>query len=60
MTRMELKLARVRATKSQATVAKYLKVSPQRYAKIENGTGSPTLIQIKLLIELLKVNLDDF
>lgn len=58
--RMKLKLARVEKELSQKKVAEYLGVSTARYNKIENGKGSPTLTQINMLMELLKVKVSVF
>jgi len=56
--RRELILARHKKELFQSDVAKYLGVSTSFYGKIEGGSRRPSLDQIKLLIRLLKINVN--
>jgi len=58
MKREALILARHKARMTQGEVAKKIGLSTSSYSKIENNEQTPMLKQIKLLIKLLKININ--
>ena len=58
MKREKLRIARVTRHLSQKETAEYIGVKQSFYSKLENGISNPSIDQSKLLIKLLKININ--